>query len=47
MGKRCFYEILSVERGASDADIKAAFRKQAMKCHPDRNPDDKKNKKSA
>jgi len=41
MGKRCFYEILSVERTASDADIKAAFRKQAMKCHPDRNPDDK------
>jgi len=41
MGKRCFYEVLSVERGASDADIKAAFRKQAMKCHPDRNPGDK------
>ena len=40
MGKRCFYEVLSVERGASDADIKAAFRKQAMKCHPDRNPGD-------
>jgi molecular chaperone DnaJ len=41
MGKRCFYEVLSVERVASDADIKAAFRKQAMKCHPDRNPGDK------
>jgi molecular chaperone DnaJ len=41
MGKRCFYEILSVARGANDADIKAAFRKQAMKCHPDRNPGDK------
>jgi len=41
MGKRCFYEILSVQRGASEADIKAAFRKQAMKCHPDRNPGDK------
>lgn len=40
MAKRCFYEVLSVERTASDADIKAAFRKQAMQCHPDRNPGD-------
>ncbi len=41
MAKRCFYEVLSVERTASDSDIKAAFRKQAMQCHPDRNPADK------
>jgi len=41
MAKRCFYEILSVERSASDGDIKAAFRKQAMQCHPDRHPNDK------
>ena len=41
MAKRCFYEVLSVERTASDSDIKAAFRKQAMQCHPDRNPGDK------
>jgi molecular chaperone DnaJ len=41
MAKRCFYEILSVERTASDGDIKTAFRKQAMHCHPDRNPSDK------
>jgi molecular chaperone DnaJ len=40
MAKRCFYEVLSVERTASDGDIKAAFRKQAMQCHPDRNPGD-------
>ncbi len=40
MAKRCYYETLSVERTASDADIKAAFRKQAMHCHPDRNPGD-------
>ncbi len=40
MAKRCFYEILSVERTASDGDIKSAFRKQAMQCHPDRNPGD-------
>jgi molecular chaperone DnaJ len=41
MAKRCYYESLSIERSASDGDIKAAFRKQAMVCHPDRNPDDK------
>src|SRR6202035_3273366 len=40
MPKRCYYEALSVERTASDADVKAAFRKQAMQCHPDRNPGD-------
>src|SRR5487761_603618 len=41
MAKRCYYESLSVERTATDTDIKAAFRKQAMVCHPDRNPGDK------
>jgi molecular chaperone DnaJ len=41
MAKRCYYEALSIERTASDGDIKAAFRKQAMVCHPDRNPGDK------
>jgi molecular chaperone DnaJ len=40
MAKRCFDEVLSVERTASDGDIKAAFRKQAMQLHPDRNPGD-------
>jgi molecular chaperone DnaJ len=41
MAKRCYYESLAVERTAGDAEIKAAFRKQAMQCHPDRNPGDK------
>jgi molecular chaperone DnaJ len=41
MAKRCYYESLSVERTATDGDIKSAFRKQAMQCHPDRNPGDK------
>jgi len=41
MAKRCYYETLSVERSASDGDIKAAFRKQAMQWHPDRNAGDK------
>ena len=40
MVKRCYYETLSIERTASDGDIKAAFRKQAMQWHPDRNPGD-------
>src|SRR5215831_19920642 len=40
MAKRCYYEVLEVERSASDADLKSAFRKLAMKWHPDRNPGD-------
>src|SRR3954452_16626142 len=40
MSKRDYYEILGVARGASDADLKAAFRKLAMQHHPDRNPGD-------
>jgi molecular chaperone DnaJ len=40
MAKRCYYDTLSVDRAASDAAIKAAFRKQAMQWHPDRNPGD-------
>ena len=38
--KRDYYEVLGVERGASDADIKRAFRRKAKECHPDLHPDD-------
>lgn len=40
MSKRCYYEILGVARTANDEELKKSFRRLAMKCHPDRCPDD-------
>ncbi|MEC8067686.1 MAG: molecular chaperone DnaJ [Pseudomonadota bacterium] len=40
MTKRDYYEVLGVEKGADAAALKKAYRKQAMKFHPDRNPGD-------
>ncbi|MDD4327669.1 MAG: DnaJ domain-containing protein, partial [Eubacteriales bacterium] len=39
--KRDYYEVLGVQKSASEDDIKKAFRKVAKKYHPDLNPDDK------
>ena len=40
MSKRDYYEVLGASKDASQQDLKKAYRRLAMKYHPDRNPDD-------
>ena len=41
MSKRDYYRVLDLPRTATEADVKKAYRRLAMKFHPDRNPGDK------
>ena len=39
MAQRDYYEVLGIQRDASESDVKKSYRRLAMKYHPDRNPD--------
>lgn len=41
MSKRCYYEVLGLKKTATTDEVKKAFRKLAVKWHPDKNPDNK------
>lgn len=39
--KRCYYEVLDLQKTCSEDEVKKGYRKLAMKWHPDKNPDNK------
>ena len=39
MSKQCYYETLEIQKNSSEGELKKAYRRMAMKFHPDRNPD--------
>jgi molecular chaperone DnaJ len=43
MAKRDYYQVLGINRDSGEDEIKKAYRKQAVKYHPDKNPGDRRN----